>query len=93
MVALRRERSNTSWFKQSLDDWLTSKKKVSKVRYIIGVNVITRKMLSIGEVNVPNGGTDKTYTTTSNVQKSFRLEINHAHLVLDATKKFGYIWN
>jgi|UPI0005176957 hypothetical protein len=47
MVALRKERSTDSWLNQSLGNWIIAETKRDKIQVIIGIDVASRKVVSI----------------------------------------------
>lgn len=56
MVAMRGSLDDKSWSEQSLGNWRVAKDKAGKIKYILGVNVDTRNVVSLtGVKNDPNG--------------------------------------
>lgn len=53
MVALHKKNGNKSWLKQSLGNWKISKNRMNKIKYIVGINIATRNLVSLASVTTP----------------------------------------
>lgn len=53
MVALNKNLSNKNWSDQSLGDWIISQSKMKSIKYIVGIDVKTRQLVSLVKVKEP----------------------------------------
>lgn len=51
MVAMRKNNTSKDWIDQSLGNWKVAKEKTTKIKYILGINVETRNIVSFAEVS------------------------------------------